>query len=216
MRRMFPGIRELAFVTFVAASLCFPARPQIESQSSRSDRKTSVARRMNVEGIPNIAEVTPKLYRGGVPSKEGLQTLANMGINIVVDLRGSNKVERKEATDLGMRYVALPWHCPFPRDAVFAHFLNLLQENRDKKVFVHCRLGDDRAGMMIAAYRMAEQSWTPEEAMKEMELYGFTFSHRFICPGLASYESHFPQRFKSSPAFESVRKELKPLASHPQ
>jgi hypothetical protein len=31
----------------------------------------------------------------------------------------------------------------------------------------------DRTGRMIAAYRMAEQGWTAEEAKKEMEAYGF-------------------------------------------
>jgi hypothetical protein len=215
MRRMFPEIRKFAVVTFAAASLCFPANTQVVSQSARSNGKPLPAKRLNVEGIPNIAEVTPNLYRGGVPPKQALKILANMGIRIVVDLRGSSAAERKEVTDLGMQYVALPWHCPFPRDAVFARFLTLLQENRDKKVFVHCRLGDDRAGMMIAAYRIAEQGWTPEEAMKEMELYGFTFSHRFLCPGLASYEHHFPQRFRSSPAFESLREEQKASGSQP-
>ena len=213
MRRIVLEIRKFAIVTLVAGILCFPTGTRVECQSSRSDGKPLSAKRINVEGIPNIAEVTPNLYRGGVPSKQALKTLANMGIKVVVDLRGSDDSEKKEITDLGMQYVALPWHCPFPRDAVFARFLTLLQENRDKKVFVHCRLGDDRAGMMIAAYRMAEQGWTAEEAMKEMELYGFTLSHRFICPGLASYEHHFPQRFKNSPAFESLREEQKGSAS---
>lgn len=215
MRSIVPGIREFVVVVFVAAGLGFPTDIQVSSQSARSDGEPSVARRVQIEGIPNSAEVTPNLYRGGVPSQRALKTLANMGIKIVVDLRGTNAAERKEVTALGMQYVALPWHCPFPRDDVSARFLTLLQQNRDKKIFVHCRLGDDRAGMMIAAYRMAVQDWTPEKAMKEMEIYGFSFSHRFICPGLASYEQHFPQRFKSSPAFANLREEQKASASQP-
>jgi hypothetical protein len=69
----------------------------------------------------------------------------------------------------------IPWHCPFPKDDVFASFLQPIRENRDKKIFVHCRLGDDRVGMMIAAYRMAEQGRTADEAMQEMESDGFSF-----------------------------------------
>jgi len=34
--------------------------------------------------------------------------------------------------------------------------------------FVHCRLCNDRTGMMIAASRMGAQGWTAEQAMKEM------------------------------------------------
>jgi len=87
-----------------------------------------------------------------------------------------------------------------------AQFLRLLHDNHVKKVFVHCQTGDDRTGMMIAAYRMTEQGWTAEEAMKEMEAYGFTSSHHLICPGLASYEARFPTRFKTSPGFRDLRR----------
>ena len=158
------------------------------------------------QDLPNFGEATTTLYRGGQPSKRGFRILANMGINIVVDLRGSRDSERKIVTHLGMQYVALPWHCSFPKDKVFAQFLTLLRDNPGKKVFVHCRLGDDRTGMMIASYRMAQQSWSPERAEREMEKFGFSFTHRrMICPGLSSYEENFPQRFKTSPAFRHLR-----------
>ena len=156
--------------------------------------------------LPNFAKATTTLYRGGQPSEYGFHILAKMGINIVVDLRGSRDSERKIVTHLGMQYVALPWHCPFPRDKIFAQFLTLLRKNPGKKIFVHCRLGNDRTGMMIASYRMAQQGWSAEKAEKEMEKFGFSFTHRrLICPGLSSYEENFPQRFKTSPAFQYLR-----------
>jgi protein tyrosine phosphatase (PTP) superfamily phosphohydrolase (DUF442 family) len=129
-----------------------------------------------------------------------------MGVNIVVDLRGSRDSERKIVTHLGMRYVALPWHCSFPKDEIFAQFLTLVRENPGKKIFVHCRLGDDRTAMTIAAYRMAQDGWSAERAEKEMEKFGFSFTHRrLICPGLSSYEESFPHRFKTAPAFRNLR-----------
>jgi hypothetical protein len=168
-------------------------------------RQSSLSKSMRKD-LPNFGEVSTILYRGGQPSKVGFRILAKMGINIVVDLRGSRDSERKIVTHLGIRYVALPWHCSFPRDKVFAQFLTLLRNNPGKKVFVHCRLGDDRTGMMIASYRMAQQGWSAEKAEKEMEKFGFSFTHRrLICPGLSSYEEKFPQRFKSSPAFRDLR-----------
>jgi protein tyrosine phosphatase (PTP) superfamily phosphohydrolase (DUF442 family) len=158
------------------------------------------------ENLPNFGEATATLYRGGQPSKRGFRILAKMGVNIVVDLRGSRDSERKIVTHLGMQYVALPWQCSFPKDKTFAQFLTLLRKNRGKKIFVHCRLGDDRTAMMIASYRMAEEGWSAEKAEKEMEKFGFSFTHRrLICPGLSSYEEHFPQRFKTSPAFRNLR-----------
>jgi len=129
-----------------------------------------------------------------------------MGISIVVDARGSSRnSEREQVTRLGMQYVAIPWHCPFPKDRVFAHFLSVIRQNRGRKIFVHCRLGDDRVGMMIAAYRMAEEGWTPDDAMKEMQAFGFTASHHLICPCLAHYENSFPRRYQNNPEFRSLQ-----------
>jgi hypothetical protein len=59
--------------------------------------------------------------------------------------------------------------------------------------------------MMIAAYRMAAQGWTAEEAMHEMQQFGFSTVHHWICPGLASYEKSFPEHLRNNPAFEGLR-----------
>ncbi len=144
---------------------------------------------------------------GGAASltrSEGFDRLAKMGINIVVDT-GRSKGDEKQIKQLGMRYVSLAWYCPFPKDDVFARFLKLIKENPDKKIFVHCRLGNDRTGMMIAAYRMDGQGWTAEQAMKEMHFFGYTAVHHLMCPGLAGYEKSFPERLKESPAFRELR-----------
>ena len=63
------------------------------------------------------------------PPKRDFAPLAKMGINIVVDLRGSRNTERKIVTHLGMQYVAMPWRCSFPKDETFAQFLTQLGDN---------------------------------------------------------------------------------------
>jgi protein tyrosine phosphatase (PTP) superfamily phosphohydrolase (DUF442 family) len=177
--------------------------PAANSSSPAHHSRPNTSMRKN---LPNFGETTSTLYRGGQPSKRGFSILAKMGINIVVDLRGSRDSERKIVTNLGMQYMPLPWHCWFPRDETFAQFLTLLRKNPGKKIFVHCRLGDDRTGMMIATYRMAEEGWSAEKAEKEMETFGFSFAHRrLICPGLSSYEEKFPHRFKTGRAFRNLR-----------
>jgi|SRR5581483_11152075 len=172
--------------------------------ASVPDSVTAHSGRRTLEGVRNFGEVTPNLYRGGKPTKAGLAALARMGVDIVVDV-GSDEHERREATKLGMRYVAIPWHCYHKKDDFFARFLSLVRTNPGKRVFVHCRLGSDRTGMMVAAYRMAEQGWTAEAAKKEMQEFGFTFIHHFMCPGLGAYETSFPQRLQTSPAFQDLR-----------
>ena len=59
--------------------------------------------------------------------------------------------------------------------------------------------------MAIASYRMAEEEWSADEAMKEMEFFGFQGVHHLICPALAHYEREFPEHLKTNPAFKDLR-----------
>ena len=165
-----------------------------------------MARKIKVEGVANAGIVTPTLLRGGKPSGVGYQNLKNMGVDIVVDLRWFHQgSEREQVKDAGMQFVQIPWECSFPHDSDVSRFLLLLHANPGKKVFVHCIKGDDRTGLEIAAFRMAEQGWTEPQARKEMEAFGFNRFHRRICVGLGVYETHFPERFATSPGFQQLR-----------
>lgn len=166
----------------------------------------SMGSRKHYVGLPNFGEVTPNLFRGGQPGVDGLEALKKMGVNIVVDMRSTRSAhEEAVVSKLGMQYVAIPWHCPFPADPVFARFLKVIEENPDKKIFVHCRLGDDRTGMAIASYRIAEEGWSADEALNEMKMFGFSPAHHAICPTLATYEKHFPEHLKTNPTFKVLR-----------
>ena len=191
----------------LAVTLSSQAGPaQTESQAA-SNSAHSPAKRLALEGVGNFGEVTPTLYRGGQPKPVGYEGLAKMGVNIVVDVRLSGRdKERKEVEKDGMQYVAIPWHCMLPKDDTFARFLALLRDNPGKKVFVHCRYGDDRTGMMIAAYRMSVEGWSAEEARKEMEQFGF---HRMVCPRLGPYEKNFPEHVRNNPVFQGLHPALK-------
>lgn len=131
-----------------------------------------------------------------------------MGVQVIVDLRGTaSKTERDAVTKLGMQYVSIPSHCPFPSDTPWARFLEVMRENRGKKVFVHCRLGDDRTGLAVATYRIAEEGWPADDALREMKAFGFRGVHHAICPGMAQYVRGFPERFKTDPDFQDLASE---------
>ncbi len=208
MAKMFRCPRALAIPLLLAVTMCSGEDPQHKGGSSAPELHSArvFGEKRKVKGIRNFGEVTPRLFRGGQPNHQGFETLAKMGVEIVVDTRGNRtNSEGKEVRRHGMRYVAIPWHCPFPKDDLFVRFLRVLKENPGKKVFVHCRLGDDRTGMMVAAYRMAEQGWSADEAMLEMRQFGFNRAHHIICPRLASYEKSFPKHLESNPAFRDLR-----------
>jgi tyrosine-protein phosphatase SIW14 len=172
--------------------------------SSRCAAEHAMGKHLKANGIPNFGEVTPTLYRGGQPSAVGFETLAHMGTGIIVDT-GRSKRDKALVRKLGMTYISLPWYCPFPKNKVFERFIEITRENPGKKIFVHCRLGDDRTGMMIAAYRMGQQGWTAKEAMEEMHEFGYRGIHHLMCPGLGRYEKNFPKRLRDDPVFKNLR-----------
>ena len=180
------------------------SQQQAPSQSKYPASRHTVGQHLKAKGVPNFGEVTPTLYRGGQPTAEGFENLAHMGISIVVDT-GRSKRDEPLIKKLGMTYISLPWYCPLPKDKVFARFIEITRQNREKRIFVHCRFGDDRTGMMIAAYRMAVEGWTAKEAMQEMQEFGYTTIHHLMCPGLGQYETNFPEHLKKDPVFENLR-----------
>jgi len=188
--------------------------PQAGSGPSLGNAERAIGRKRNLKGVPNFGEVTDKLFRGGQPTAEGFEGLAHEGVGVVVDLSG-NQSERDKVKKVGMEYVSIPWHCFHLEDKQVAQFLRVLRDHPDQKVFVHCRLGEDRTGMMVAGYRMAEQSWTAAQARKEMAAFGFSSVHHLMCPGLATYEQNFPQRLQTSPAFDGLRPVQPPSQAQP-
>lgn len=203
-------LRHICFAAALCAGLAgfvFAGQTAAPAQeaSARSEGRMR-AKREIVPGVGDFGEVTPFLYRGAQPNKEGFAELAKMGVAIVVDLRGKSKSEEATVKDLGMRYEPISWFCMRPKDALIARFLNLVRDNPRKKIFVHCTTGIDRTGMMVAAYRMVDQGWTAQEAMAEMKEFGFSRFHQTICWGLGSYEAKFPHEFATDPAFEHLRK----------
>ncbi|HXW17025.1 MAG TPA: dual specificity protein phosphatase family protein, partial [Candidatus Acidoferrales bacterium] len=199
----------LAAVALLSALVFFSLSLGSRFRSASSSETLSAnfpVTRIQLVGVPNGGEITPLLYRGAQPTPDGFHSLAASGVAIDVDLRdeGDRDAEREAVTREGMQYVGIPWQCQHPSDSITARFLEVVRDNPDKKIFVHCHQGIDRTGLMIAAFRMADQNWTANEARREMIAYGFDSLHRSWCSAVDSYEQSFPLHFSSAPEFESL------------
>jgi protein-tyrosine phosphatase len=164
------------------------------------------AEKLKVAGVSNAGKVSEVLLRGAQPSAQGLVELKKLGVTTIVDLRGNSGPvawERGQAESLGMRFVNIPvlgWSAP--NDGQVAQFLKVVQQDPTQKIFVHCYYGEDRTGVMVATYRIAQQNWTPEQAAAEMDSFGF---HYHLYPAMKSYVRKFPARLEADPVFASLR-----------
>ena len=123
-------------------------------------------------GVPGFAKVSDVLYRGAQPTREGFIELEKLGVRSVINLRSLHS-DRELLEGSGLEYFRVsfkPWHVE-EEDVV--HFLKIATDVENQPVFVHCALGVDRTGTMVAVYRMYVEGWTAEEAMAEIEEMGF-------------------------------------------
>ena len=141
--------------------------------------------------LPDVQQVTPAVYRGCQPTAEGIVALAKMGIRTIVDLRGGwihAPHEKRLVQNAGMRYIAAPLSGFFaPSDTEIAKILAVLEDPGAAPVFVHCKRGADRVGLVIACYRMVHDHWSNQQALSDAR------AHR-LSPFevlMAQYLAHF-------------------------
>ncbi len=127
----------------------------------------------NLPGLSNIGRVSPGIYRGALPEKTGYETLKKLGIKTVIDMRttGSEKADVEAA---GMTSIAIP--IQMSRSGLLPkveQVVALMADPSNQPVYVHCRHGQDRTGIVVAAYRMSHQGWSLADAETDMQAFGF-------------------------------------------
>ncbi len=127
----------------------------------------------NLRGLSNVGRVSPGIYRGAQPSSEGYDTLKKMGIRTVINLRSKHS-EKDTVEAAGMKSIEVPFSVLKDVNMEKVNSLIDIMVNPDNQpVYVHCKLGQDRTGIVIAAYRMRVDRWSLKEAEAEMQAFGF-------------------------------------------
>ncbi|HYJ32561.1 MAG TPA: tyrosine-protein phosphatase [Candidatus Binatia bacterium] len=133
-------------------------------------------------GIARFALIRPGLARGGEPNQDGLRYLRDHGYRTVVSFL-TNDAESSWVVSSGMRYVHIPMASSLfsaqpPTQAQVRQFLSVVTDSTQYPVFIHCHAGKDRTGAMSAIYRMEACGWTKDEALAEMDSFGFSGRYR--------------------------------------
>jgi len=125
--------------------------------------------------IKNFGVVCDSLYRGAQPKRDDYQALAALGIKTVVDLQmGGEKTEESDVEAAGMKFFRVgmsdrSWPSADQVEAV----LRIIEDPANQPVFLHCRGGHHRTGMITALHRIRDDNWDLDRACDEMDKYGF-------------------------------------------
>lgn len=160
-------MRAFAFALAILFSACSSPPPDVDVSARGKADSTA----------DGIARVAPGIFRGARPGAPELHKLAAMGVRTIVDLENDEEAvaaEARVARQLGLRFEREPLS-PFlpPDDAEIDRILALLGDARLRPLFVHCKYGEDRTGLVVGLYRVLDQGWAPEIAYREMLRFGF-------------------------------------------
>jgi len=138
--------------------------------------------------IRNFCVVAPNvLWRGERPTKADAQWLVEHRVGTVVSLQLDDR-RAFESVTVGhdfthsVSYFHVPGFSPFqllsPRhlDVHLALFIAIVK-SAPKPLYVHCRAGVDRSGVLIAAYRVVVEGMSRDEAVAEMGRFHSPWQH---------------------------------------
>ncbi|MFL5815807.1 MAG: fused DSP-PTPase phosphatase/NAD kinase-like protein [Bdellovibrionia bacterium] len=127
--------------------------------------------------IERFARVTPFMYRGARPSQEGMGVLRTLGVKTILNIDNEAKpiaIERAWAQSLGIRFVSIPLSGFLaPSDQQMDQVFKVIHDPSNYPIFLHCKHGEDRTGLVVGLYRYYDEHWAAKAAYDEMLSHGF-------------------------------------------
>ena len=151
--------------------------------------------------IDNFGQVNPTYFRGAQPKGDDFAKLASLGVKTLISLTGDDTIENERALveQAGLKFVKIPMSTRVaPTTGELSRFMAVVTDPANQPVYVHCIGGRHRTGVMTAAYRMAHDGWSAEQAFKEMKQYKFGLD--FLHPEFKQFVFEFPAQLATAGA----------------
>jgi len=117
-----------------------------------------------------VAVTEGRVFRSAAMSPDLLTSrIKHYGIRSVIDLRTVDATpdeERAAVESAGGRYFHVP-SGQIPTDDVVDRFLEIMRNEANYPVLIHCTHGEGRAPLFSAIYRIEIEGWEPEKARHE-------------------------------------------------
>jgi tyrosine-protein phosphatase SIW14 len=184
--------RGLLVAAFLLAAIAGCAAPATHRRMVGPTGRIYADPEPDVPGIARFAYLNAHVARGGQPTAEGVRWLESKGFRTIISF-SPRASEQDQAKALGLRYVAIPVQANLlgsapPTDAQLDTFFAVVNDSAQWPVFFHCHHGADRTGMFCALYRIEVDGWTHEEAIGEMQAFGYNDFFRDLVHVVQKYE----------------------------
>ncbi|OGW79004.1 MAG: hypothetical protein A2Z83_06740 [Omnitrophica bacterium GWA2_52_8] len=117
-------------------------------------------------------ELLPWLARGSQPDEAGIQKLKDLGYRTVVSFRHEKKkiAREKEMVERnGLRFISIPWRIQWqPKEHVLRRYFEVLDDAEHHPLYMHCKYGRDRSGVMSMMALMRYQGLEKDAARHEI------------------------------------------------
>jgi tyrosine-protein phosphatase SIW14 len=146
-----------------------------EQASKRLGQSRKAAAEAAGVDLPNFGQINDHYYRGAQPTPRQYDDLKAIGVKTIVDLRNDAQAYARQSAERdGLRYFNLPLNDKRypPKDAA-SRFLEIVNDQENWPIYVHCAGGRHRTGAMTAVYRMRVDGWDLNRAYAEMKQYDF-------------------------------------------
>ena len=132
--------------------------------------------------ISRFQKVSEGIYRGGRPDLSGIIAMRKFGIRTILNLDNSDeKVDQEQvyAESTGFKYLSFPMSAiRTPSDELIYSILDSLKDPTLRPIYIHCKLGKDRTGLMVGLHRVLTEGVDAKVAYREMREIGFNPIYR--------------------------------------
>lgn len=127
----------------------------------------------SLQQIEAFLPISPTLATSGQPTTEQFADIASAGYSLVINLATPassnwNPDENAIAQSLGIEYISIPIDWEYPILSDFEDLANLLDENSERKTWVHCAK-NMRVSAMIYLYHRLRKGYTEEVSRRYLE-----------------------------------------------
>ncbi len=121
-----------------------------------------------------LHQASPDLYWGTIPGKADMLRLKSLGVKTLINVRTNPlRGHQRMAEKLGLKFVHIKTGVVLtPQEPELTKYLSLICDPENRPTYVFCTLGTDRTCYYVAAYRMAVDGWTAEQAKAELDAHG--------------------------------------------